>query len=150
MKTKATATPATIALAAVLIPTLAISGPAGSETACADADFYAFLVEFQNTPATQKNLSADHIQMTTFQAMGSAMPARHSQMQNKDDLHWPTLPSLKELNRQDLAVKIYQHGPLKAELNADAMDGREVYFTWHFEKTPCWTFVGFTDGSLHR
>ena len=147
MKPKAKATPAAIA---VVITLAAISGPARAETACANEDFHAFLAAFQNTPAAQKDLSADQIEITAFQEMGSAMPARHSQMQNKDDLRWPILPSLEELNRQQLEVKLYQVTPLKAELNADAMDGREVYFTWHFEKTPCWTFVGFTDGSLHR
>lgn len=146
MKTHATAKGAYIALAM----TLAWSAPARSETACAEDDFYTFLTEFQNNPSEQENMSADLIEMTTYQEMGRAMPARHRQTQSKDDLDWPILPSLGELDRQDLKVRIYQDTPLKAELYADATDRREIDLVWYFEKNPCWSFVGFTDGTLHR
>lgn len=146
MTAKTKAIPAAIACGAML----ALSGPAQAETACPEEDFYAFLDAFQNTPASQKDLSAAQIEMTTFQDMGGAMPARITQLQDKDDLHWPILPSLSELNRQDLRVRFYQDTPVKAELAASAMEGPEVFFSWQFEKKPCWTLVGFTDGSRQR
>ena len=95
-------------------------------------------------------MSADQIEMTTFQEMGSAMPARHMETRSKDDLDWPILPSLIELNKQDLKVRIYQSTPLKAELYAASTEGHEVFLLWSFQKNPCWSFVGFTDGTLHR
>lgn len=133
-----------------LTTTLALSSPAQSETGCAHDDFYSFLVDFQNNPSEQESMSADQIEMTTFQEMGSAMPARYTQTQSKNDLDWPILPSLTELNQKDLRVRIHQDTPSKAELYASAMDGREVYLMWYFEKDTCWTFVGFTDGTLYR
>ncbi|MBK1793593.1 hypothetical protein JHL21_03680 [Devosia sp. WQ 349] len=135
-----------IALAA----TLALSAPARSEAACAEDDFDSFLTEFQNNPSEQENMSADQIEMTTFQEMGSAMPARFTVVQSKEELDWPILPSLAALKQQDLSVQIFQDSPLKAELYARATDLREVDFVWYFEKNPCWSFVGFSDGSLYR
>lgn len=117
-----------------LATTLMFSTPARSASACTHDDFYSFLAEFQNNPSEQENMSADQIEMTTFQEMGSAMPARYTQTQSKDDLDWPILPSLTELNQLDLRVRIYQNTPLKAELYASAMEGREVFLTWYFEK----------------
>lgn len=133
-----------------LTTTLALSSPAQSETGCIHDDFYSFLVDFQNNPSEQVNMSADQIEITTFQEMGRAMPARYTQTRSKNDLDWPILPSLTELNQKDLRVRIYQDTPSKAELVASTMDGREVYLMWYFEKDTCWTFVGFTDGTLHR
>lgn len=133
-----------------LMATLTLSTPARSENGCAQDDFYSFLAAFQNNPSEQESMSADQIEMTTLQGMGRAMPARSTQTQSKEDLDWPILPSLTELNQSDLRVRIYQEKPSKAELYASAMDEREVYLIWHFEKDTCWTFVGFTDGTLHR
>lgn len=140
----------TNAVFVALTTTLSLSAPARSDAACTDDDFNTFVTEFQNNPSDQKSMSADQIEMTTYQEMGSAMPARSTFVQSRDDLHWPILPSLAALSRQNLRVKIYQDTLFKAELYATAMDAREIDLVWYFEKNPCWSFVGFTDGTLHR
>ena len=135
-----------IAMTAVL----AFSEPVRSETTCVDDDFYAFLSEFQNTPSVQKSMSADRLTMTRVVKSDNATLGRDIQMQSKDDLDWPILPSLTELNRQDFRVRIYQSSPLKAELNAFTEEQPEIFLIWYFEKNPCWTFVGQMDGTLGR
>lgn len=129
---------------------LGFAMPAWSETTCFDGDFNEFLVEFQNNPAEQASMSADQITITTFQDMGRAMPRRYTDVKAKEDLSWPLLPSLTELDRQGLKVDVYEDRPLKAEFNAEATDHREVSYTWLFEKDPCWRLVEFRDGTLHR
>lgn len=133
-----------------LATSLLFSAPAWSATACTHEDFYLFLEAFQNNPSEQENMSADQIEMTTVHETDSGMPARHTQTQSKNDLDWPVLPSLTALNQQDFRVRIYQNTPLKAELYATSMDGPEVFLLWYFEKNPCWSFVGFEDGTLHH
>lgn len=133
-----------------LAGTLGFAVPAWSETECFKGDFYEFLVEFQNKPAEQASMSADQITITTFQEMGRAMPRRYIDVKAKEDLSWPLLPSLNELERQGLKVDIYEDPPLKAEFSAEPTDHREISYTWLFEKNPCWRLVEFRDGTLHR
>ena len=132
----------------IALTAMALSSPAQSETGCAHDDFYAFLTEFQNTPSEQKNMSAESLTMTSLVKRDSAVPARNIQTQSKDDLDWPILPSLTELNRKDFRVRIYQSTPLKAELNAFTEEPTEDFIIWYFEKNPCWTFTGQMDGTF--
>lgn len=133
-----------------LTTTLALSSPLRSETTCADDDFHRFLAEFLDSPSSQKAMSADRLTMTTVVKRDSGTLARDTQTLSKDDLDWPILPTLTEINRQDFRVKIYQSTPFKIELNAFTEEHPEIFLIWYFEKNPCWTFVGHMDGTQGR
>lgn len=129
---------------------LLAAAPAYAGTTCAHDEFAPFLDWFAGSAENQKAASANPLTSVTFQAMGSSMPARTTLQEDHALFDWPVVPSLAELEAQNLAVRIKKDSDTAVRVYADATDGREVYFIWTFEKAPCWTLVKVLDGTLVR
>jgi hypothetical protein len=135
-------------ISALAILALTLTPGLANDRACPFDKFSDFAEAFQNSPERQPSMSTDPLMVTRFQAMGSSMPARHTSPEAQADMEWPILPTIAELEVQGFYFYREQIDAHTAELYTIPTSSRPTNMTWHFEKTPCWTLTGVTDGTL--